>query len=350
MILYIKDTDFQTKYVIDVFSSLIWTKRYYQYGDFELQLPIKSGYSDIFQLDYYVQRDDDDTIMIIEKIETTTDAENGNYILISGRSLESILARRVIWSQTKVTGKASERINKLITSQCVTSGEYRKIDNLVVSDTTPGSDTSTSSQYTGNNLYEVVEELAQGNGLGFRISLQNSTMTFEIYEGTDYSYGNKDNNPYVVFSPEFNNLLSSDYIADKENFANVARVFGSGEGSARQKYTYGATTSKGLNRYEVYVDARDVSSDETTDEETLCKAKGAEALTENTLAISFDSSVLPYGQYTYKTDYNIGDIVQVKDVYGYGMAVRIVEIIESWSTSGYSITPAFAEPYEVTDN
>jgi len=347
MNLYIMDESFKVQYVIDVFMSLIWTKRYYQYGDFELYLPIKQGYSDIFQLNYYVQREDDDTIMIIEKIETTTDTENGNYIKLSGRSLESILYRRVIWTQTTVTGTAETRIRTLIDKSCISSDiEARNISGLSLETAVHDfGDKSAKSQYTGDNLYETIEKICQDYGYGFKISLDGTSMIFSMYQGLN-SGGNQTANPCITFSPDFNNLLTSDYYKDITDYATIARVLGEGEGTARTSTEYNRdTTATGINRREVYVDAKDLQKEDgTTDAEYLeiLQQRGKETLSDYTEKQAFDCDVLPVGQYEYKTDYNIGDIVAVKDVYGFGGDARIVEIIESWSSSGYSIVPTLS--------
>ena len=62
--------------VIDSYTSLIWTKRYYNYGDFELYLPASDNLLDILRPDFFITRDDDDSVMVIEKIQIQTDAES----------------------------------------------------------------------------------------------------------------------------------------------------------------------------------------------------------------------------------------------------------------------------------
>ena len=104
MDLYILDKSLETIGIIDVFTSVIWTKRYFSAGDFELYLPASSNNIKLLQTGNYVKRLDDDTVMIIEKIQITTDAETGNFLTVSGRSLEILLARRIVWKQTIFLG------------------------------------------------------------------------------------------------------------------------------------------------------------------------------------------------------------------------------------------------------
>lgn len=102
--IYVLNKDFETVGVIDTYESFIWTDRFRDYGDFELYSVVDSNILNWCQQDYYLQISASQHLMIIEGIEITTDVETGNHIKITGRSLESILDRRIIWDQTTVSG------------------------------------------------------------------------------------------------------------------------------------------------------------------------------------------------------------------------------------------------------
>ena len=115
------------------------------------------------------------------------------------------------------------------------------------------------TQYTGDNLYEIVNALCVANNIGFKITVNSSNQfVFKLYAGKDRSYDQFDN-PYVVFSPNFDNILNTNYMESKSSLKNVTLVGGEGEGSAR-KYT-GVGDTSGLERREMFTDARDLSSD-----------------------------------------------------------------------------------------
>lgn len=102
MDIYVYNSNLERIGLIDVYQSLIWTKRYYQLGDFELYIPASTGLFEILQKDNILVREDDDSLMVIEHIEITTDVETGNYIIVSGRSIESYLSRRIVRYQTNI--------------------------------------------------------------------------------------------------------------------------------------------------------------------------------------------------------------------------------------------------------
>ena len=96
MVLYILNQTFQRVAVIDQYSSIIWTRRYWDVGDFELYVPADPDLLQYLQIGFYVFREDCESTMMIEHIEIKTDAENGNYFIISGRGVENILSYRVV--------------------------------------------------------------------------------------------------------------------------------------------------------------------------------------------------------------------------------------------------------------
>ena len=85
-------------------------------------------------------------------------------------------------------------------------------------------------QITGDNLLEVVQELCKTYGYGFKITMNDSgLLEFVLYKGVDRSY-KQNENPYIVFSSEFDNLINTEYEYDKTNHRNVALIGGEGEG------------------------------------------------------------------------------------------------------------------------
>ena len=335
--------------IVDVYESIIWTERYYEYGDFELYTAMTQDLLNYIKTDNYIQRVGSDRVMIIEEIRIDTDSETGNYITITGRSLESILDRRVIWSQTTISGNLQNGIKKLVNENIISpSKEERKISNFIFKDSTDSQITglTVEAQYTGDNLYDVISKVCEEKSIGFKVSLNESKQfVFELYAGADRSY-EQTNYPYVVFSPNFDNIINSNYLESKENLKNVALVGGEGEGTARKYLAIGNTS--GLDRRELFVDARDISS-EGEDGETLTteqynellKQRGNEYLADYTDLVSFEGAVETNIMYKYGVDFFDGDIVQIANEYGHEAKVRILEVVISENEEGNSVYPTF---------
>jgi hypothetical protein len=331
---------------------LIWTKRYYHCGDFELYIPADDNLLQYLQPDYFITRDDDDSVMIIEKLEVQTDAENGDFFIVSGRSLESILLRRIFNRQYVLNqASGSESLNHAIAGmigECTIvhppydSGQetYRRIAGLRISYTPAFDVGAIQAQFTGNTLLDGIISLCQPNEIGFKLNFSGNDLIFTIYKGSEVN---------VTFSPEFDNLINSKYIFDKTTLANQAYVAGEGEGSARKwasviKGTF-ANRPSGLALRELFVDARDISSNDgeisNYEYSNMLSARGNEKLAEHSVTQSFEAEIEPQTTYQYKRDYNLGDVVTVTNEYGVTAKPRIIEIIECWNDTGYSVIPTF---------
>ena len=114
MDLFVLDTSLNQIAVLDTYKSLIWTERYNEYGDFEIVAPVTSNLLSVLKQDYYLEHRDTDRTMILEKILINTDIEDGNTMTITGRSLESILLRRIVWGQRTIKGNLQNGIKKLL--------------------------------------------------------------------------------------------------------------------------------------------------------------------------------------------------------------------------------------------
>lgn len=128
-----------------------------------------------------------------------------------------------------------------------------------------------------------------------------------------------------------------------ENYANTALIAGDGEGNQRKRQAIG--TASGLDRYEIYVDARDISTnaeEPITDDEynELLIQRGIEKLSECEIIIAFEGDVET--QNTFE-NWNVGDIVQITNEYGISAKSRITGLIESDDTTGYCVIPTFSE-------
>ena len=288
--------------------------------------------------------------MIIEKLLIKTDVELGNHITVTGRSLESILKRRIVWKQRSISGNLQNGIKTLLDENVISpSDPDRKIDNFIFEESTDERITKLTidAQYTGDELYEVIVKLCKEHDLGFKITLNdNKQFVFKLYMGIDRSYEQTEN-PYVIFSPNFENIVNSNYIESKSALKNVTLIGGEGEGSARRYTTVGSGV--GLERRELFTDARDISSDvgegEVLSEEEYnakLQQRGEEKLAENIDIVSFEGEVEATMMFRYREDFFEGDVVQIANEYGHETKVRILEMTTSENEQGTSVYPTFS--------
>ena len=90
------NSDFEELYILDVFKSLIWTDRYWKAGDFEI---ITAPTPDILAMlldTEYLALAESPHHMVLEDFNIHSDIDDGNQLIITGRSLESLLERRIV--------------------------------------------------------------------------------------------------------------------------------------------------------------------------------------------------------------------------------------------------------------
>lgn len=339
----IMDTSFNRLGAIDDYASFIWTTRYYTVGDFEICVDITTKNKEMMKKDYYVLREDDENVGIIEDITITFNEDLKEIMIIKGRFLSSILARRIIEKQTQINATVSNGVYSLLLNDAIApSNVKRKIPSLVYAMTNYTD--RLDAQYTGKNLLAVIQGISETYHIGFKILLdEKNQFTFSLYRGVDRSY-NQEINPHVIFSDEYDNLLSSKYQEVYSEAITDVLVAGEGEGTERRTLWVTRENKSGLERYEHYQDQRNLSSNngEISDAEyeNQMREEGLESITTHTSA--FEGQVY-FDNIEYRKDVFIGDVCVIENTrWGIFINSRLVEVIESVSEDGsYTINPTF---------
>lgn len=240
----ILDKNFIDKVLLDRYESMLWVDRYDEPGEFELYTPPTDLLLENCQIGNYIYSKTSDHLMIIEHVELTTNYEEGNKIIIKGRSVECILARRMLWYKTKFIGNLEDDIRQIldfsminpptqyedaVTHEIVQKPEWadRKIDNFRFSystDTRINHAVANSEYEIGTDLLTVVVDLCKKARLGFKITLNDSNeFVFKLYSGDNRSYS-QFMNPWIVFSKRFENLITNEFKSDVVDYHNVVRT------------------------------------------------------------------------------------------------------------------------------
>ena len=334
---YVYDDNLNVVGIIDNYTSVIWTLRYNDVGDFEIYIRSTPDVLELCRINRYIVRESDGTVMIIKSITQAESAENGDYITITGVSVESVLSQRVVWAYTELMGRVEECIYSLVNTNCINPLQQdRIIPKLTTAPLKHFTPEISQTKYSGMNVLEAVKQLCEVGHYGFRIITKNKKLVFEVYAGVDHSR-NQTENLYIVFDGE--NITESTYTNDYNQYKNVARVGGTGEGLYQIFASYG--DASGLSRFETYAEDTSISNTE------LLQSTGRNVLQETTPIKTFDGELSNY--YTYDVDYSLGDIVQIENKNGISATARITEITQSIDDSGIYTIPTFTE-WEVVQN
>ena len=370
--MYVLDENFETLAVFDIYESFIWTDRYNEYGDFEACFSPDDPLLKYMVAYNYIWRRDSEHLMMIKRIEITTDPTEGSRAIVTGESLESILKNRVIDKQTILKGSLQNGIRTLLYQTIISpQNSDRRISNFVFKNSSNPDITKLTldAQYFGENLYDVVSEICYNEQIGFKVTLNDDNQfVFELYKGVDRTY-DQDDYPYIIFSPHYENLLNSDYVYDIDNVRNVAYIAGEEpdipeepeEGEAPEEKPKPIITTqliamtgsgKGLKRREIFVDGSNLKTYYRDDDGNTVylsegeyipqlEEKGKEQLAEYYAEESFDGQIQGDYQWVIGKDYFMGDIVEIENEYGRTAKCRVVEMITSEDTEGTKFYPSF---------
>lgn len=383
MELYVLNKNFITVGVIDEYESFNWTDRYNEAGDFELVLLVTKELLNTIQSDYYLYFNKSEHLMIIEGLEIKTDSEKGDRLIVTGRSLESLLQRRILWFKIKfnLANGFQHAIDKMVNVSMAdevniwgdeAATTNRRIPGFKVirewNNTTLDALRMDAIEYWGENLYDIVVDLCKSRDpdVGFKVTWNHTnsddTFNFKLYIGKDRSSGNSENNIPISFTPRLDNIFDTDYYESVQGYKTTVLIAGQypknnqsdGEVDDITTYAYrgrSLTTYTGLYRREVFCDARNVPYKDDNgnlyNKNTVVKPalidEGKKTLNtlSNKKAKTFEGEVDYTTVYEYGIDYTIGDVVDVADIYGHEMKARIVEVTFSDDEEGFSINPTF---------
>ena len=363
--LYILNEKFETHAIVDTYKSFIWTERYYEAGDFEIVVPASKQALEIFKDGYYIEYPDltkdipglTPQVCVIEKREIATDVETGNVLTISGRDALSYLDRRIIWKQTNIKGKFIDGIKALLDANVINpSDANRKMPISWIDPKTKAMDDyKIDAQYLGESLYGTLVNLAKSYHVGMEmyplLDDREGAFNFHLYQGSNRSYSQTDNS-YVVFSPQFDNLINANWINGSADWKNTTLIGGEQDENKHRKYTAIADNGSyysGINRREIFTDASGVSSKIEGTDKTMSDAEytqklvqaGKDTFAEHQIDTSFEGKAETTRMFRYNHDFFMGDIVEVIDAYGNQSSSRITEFVHSEDENGTDSYPTF---------
>lgn len=351
MELYIFNRNLEFQGIIDNFTSLQWTRRYYKSGEFELQCALTPESLSLLARENIIYKKGDTEAGYIEYRNLKQDQEGKEVLVIKGKFLTSYLNRRIIWGTEILNTTAEVAMRTLVNNNCIAPSDTNRIINYLILGTLNNFTGNVNYQVSYANLSDELENLSNISDLGHRVNfdITNKKLIFDVYSSLDRSI-NQSVNPRAIFSKEFENILEQEYVDSLNNYRNLALVGGIGEGAARKVVTVGSAT--GLDRFEIFVDQNNLvntidnggttTTMSDTDYTNLLIGKGNETLATRLQVTTFDSKINLNSNLTYKTDFDLGDIVTcVSKKWDLTLDTRITEIEEVYEESGQQINVTF---------
>lgn len=367
MEVYTLDRNFQRKDVIDGFSSVIWTERYYGDGEVELVTPVTTEFIEKIPEGIFLGVNDSDKIMIVETVDIdegklkaagiallpwtnnrfvrTSANHEDRYWYISGQK-----AGQVLWTILfNMCCEGSPYLDGTINTG-ITDPEKFVIPGLSDLDyDTSGDDISVGVPF--GPVYNAMKEIAMTYEVGMEIVLVAVTETeyflgFRSYKGVDRTSQQEDY-PIIRFSPIMDSLTD---IKELRSIAALkTHVYTFVPGNPDGLATTPGYSSLSGSEYTGF-DLRALMSfedDITTDMVggssanllNILNSRAEEELTANRYIVAVDGEIVPDSQFKYGQHYNLGDIIEVQGNSGITQTARITEYIRTQDSGGEKAYP-----------
>jgi hypothetical protein len=344
MDLYMLDTQLRRETVIDKYKSLIWTERYSDVGEIELVVESSLENRQKFKAGKWLALSESYRCMKIETVQDKTDEDGADLLTITGPAIEIILDDRVAFNVKDdlvtnpkwiITDVPAAVARKVFHDICVT-GILDTHDiipfiadvDLLPADTLPEPSDPITVEIEPDSVLNVVRQICQAYDLGFRL-LRNfdfSQLAFDIYAGSDRT-SQQDDYPTVIFSSELENIKNTTELKSVAGVKNIAYVY-SNLGFEEVVATDVDPNLVGFERQVMSIKMDDF--DEGTDPlvvTALMQQKGREELSKVRNFQGLDGEVNQASQYKYGTDYQLGDIVELRGKDGVSSNMRVTEQI-----------------------
>ena len=293
---------FKEKETITKLESVIFNKRFYKTGSFEIQTQ-----ANVFSENDIIAFKVDDEIRsgIVMKI-----IEKNNTVNVLGNDLKGLFTFRYMTAEKEYSGTPCEIMRQVITEYLM-SGDRTISGFTMHPESIPGENTV----YTSEKKYldEAIEEFGLLHEIGIAVNFDLTGISCRLLKGEDKS-------SYIKFGRNFRNIESMEYTRDIFNTYNVGySIDDSGEETI-------SGTATGILRRECF---KDKNIDEYLAEKAPVETLRAEANTK----------------YKYGVDYNLGDYVTV--VHNNLETVKqITEVKEVYEKSKRTIVPIFGTEKE----
>ncbi len=339
MELFICDISMQGLGVVDVYSYFSWERRFYSAGKIKIKAPCTENNIALLKEGRIICRGDCKDGGIITKITLTT-----YEICVEGRMLSYLFDKKIVRGFGRISGYAEDAMYNLVNNVMV-QDENNRIDNLYL-DEKSGFLAEYSGYATYIDLAEMLYYITISSGIGFDIlpDMDSKSLTFHCFEGRNVS-------KEVVFSAEFENLVSAEYAFDRECEVNAVTARYSGSDGAVTA-TVSPTNAMGTSRREICIEGKGVYRTVNVDGvyETVLDRAATLYLLEATAykrlcspKESFSGTTSISQTTVYREDFDIGDIVTIEsELPKISAKFRIIAVKEVQTDGKIEVIPEFA--------
>lgn len=332
-------------------TSLQWHRKYYEPGQFVVQILAEDYNADI----RFVKLSNRNEIGMVQKVQYEQTVK-GAFVQLSG-----FFAERILWEWVNYP---TYYCNKKITNALYWVMDYIDSDDtmLINKFSIPIQDINgiagelscnvagfqNTGDYMGETVYKVLKEAGCSISILNDVDAETNICHMEVWKGRDRTQ-NQSANSYATFSTSFGNMKNIKLTIDDSNYKNVAIVAGAGEGDARYNVTVDESGEK--DKYRVFINASQESPDDysQTDPAFTNYLNALKQIGRNKLItdynhitnIEFDAV---QKNIVYLHDYDLGDKCDIiVDELNKSFEARLIEVLETWEKGEHTVSLTFGD-------
>jgi len=280
--------DFELQGVITSYIGLTWVRRFNDVGEFTLKLPPTKENARLIKSGNIIRKGNE--AAFIENIETQHESDGGAVIIVTGRSLSSILDLRII--SLTMSGSTDTVIGTLLNQNFISATDANRcISNFTIKNLTTKNGVSARVEWENRNALDCVRELTQSAIVGFRVdfNIKDKTFDFSLYDGKQ---------SFAIFTEAFRNILTQDYLHEARDYKNTLYLR-----SGNVSHVFGGENT-GISRREIFATTNASNPDPLQEQ--------AQAILNRRRIIENLDSVINMNnkQFIYRQDWDLGDIVK----------------------------------------
>lgn len=331
MELYILNRELERIGIVSEYNALIWTTNLWDHGKASLKCLPDPMFDDAA---FLARSDTDEAMRIVRRHPVTSGAEP--YLELEAVGATWMFEKRVNWWTHTFNNinLASAAATLTTDAQAAYAGVVRTIAGMLPLVDLTGSPRNITKQVSWGSVSDAVFEMCKEAGFGFGVRYGGGGLQPYIRRGVDRSAS-------VVFSTEYFDVSGADVDINESAYANLAVVGGQGDLAARIVTQQRVDVESELA--EMWVDAKDLSSESLTSAEYLValKQRGSESLAAAPITRSFEATVTE-DRYTFGVDYSLGDRVAYRAL-GYEGTDVLSEVTETFESGARTIDIALGK-------
>jgi len=373
---YTLDRGFHKRDIIDNFSSIIWTERYYGDSEVEMVVPGTLEMQQKLLPGTFLGVDGSAKTMILE----TFNIEDGK-LKVQGISLLKWMNNRFVrisalhedkYWYISPPGTPGWTLWAIIYYMCCQGSPYLNgtinigipnpqqlvIPGLGLKDyDNTGSVISVGVPY--GPVYDAMREIATTYEVGMEITLESVTDTsyslgFRSYRGLDRTTS-QNTNTVVRFSPTLDSLTNIKELQSIAALKTIVYTFAPGlnpaQGEPELRGAPGVSALSGTQYTGFDLRAEMKFEDDITTDmvggsaanlANILNSRAKDELNNKGFAKAIDGEIVPLNQFKYGRDYNLGDIIEVQGNSGVVQRSRVTEYIRSQDAAGEKAYPTVA--------